>query len=78
MGTMANSENPDEMPHKGSISPGPALFAKQIVQALMKCCLCANAKTKSISGISSGPALFAKTKSIFRERNAIVFGNYDL
>ena len=67
MGTMTNSENPDEMPHKGGISSGPSLFAPSLY-----------AKTKSIGSISSGPALFAKTKSIFRERNAIVFGNYDM
>ena len=40
MGTMVNSEDPDEMLHHAAL----------------------------------GSALFAKTKSIFRERNIIVFG----
>ena len=41
MGSFANSEEPDEMPH--------------------------------FCGISSGSALFAKPKSIFRERKTIFF-----
>ena len=48
-------------------TPKPVLW--QTVKTQMKCALC---------GISSGSALFAETKSILRERNTIVFGNYNL
>ena len=46
MGTLLNNEDPDEMPRKGGIPPGPALFAK--------------------------------TTLIFRERITMLIGNYNL
>ena len=44
---------------KAFITSGPERILWQTVKTQMKCC------------ISSGLALFAKTKSIFRERNII-------
>ena len=46
MGTLANSEDPNEMWHNVALD--------------------------------SGSALFAKTKWIFRERNRIFFGSYNV
>ena len=46
---------------KAFITSGPERILWQTVKTQMKCC------------ISSGLALFANTKSIFRERNIIFF-----